>query len=421
MGLLDISQVTRTLITLIETHVQASSIWPNGQTLTVLPDPPDRLDGDNSLGVYLYHIQEDPSNRNIMPIGNSQPPIRYTPMPILLYYQISAHSDLSSPTGSYREQLILGAAMKALHDYPVINDSTRVGGVEILPALLQDNDNRLAIELRPVSADEAVNFWTAGSSPLRLAAYYCVSVVMLEPESIERSAGPVLDYNIYAFPGSRPFITSTRNTLSFTAPGETAVREIQLSPAQVPVGGVLEVDGVNFISDETTLVLEFSEWEDEQELMSLDWAIQVSSEKITSIIQTAANSQQVVPGIYSLAVKTVRRVRSGDGGFYDSVNVSSRTSITIVPRIDSVSPPDTAGVFTVTGHLFQSPYIEQDSLKVYLADERLVEGTAGALNGGEFAVTGVTTMQIRLFSSSTETVPLGITINGAEALTQWVG
>lgn len=421
MSLLDISQVTRALIKLIETHVQASPIWPDGLILSVLPDPPDRLSGDNSLGVYLYHIQEDPSNKNILPAGNSQPPIRYTPMPILLYYQLSAHSDLTSPTGSYREQLILGAALKALHDYPIINDSTNIEGVDVFPAVLQDNDNRLAIELRPVGPDEAVNFWTAGSSPLRLAAYYCVSVVMLQPEVIEKSAGPVLDYNIYALPGSRPFITSSSNMLRFTAPGETMPRKFQLTPAQVAVGETLELHGVNFISDETSLVLGFSEWEKEQEVEPLDWAMQVAAKKITIVVQATANSNQIVPGSYSVAVKTFKRIRNADGSVYDSINVSSRTSINIVPRLDTVSAPNASGTVNVTGYLFQHPFIDQGSLQIFIADERLREGDAGSLNPGEFAVTGASTLLLRLQASSAGTVPLRILINGAESVTHWLG
>lgn len=420
MSLLDISQVTRALITLLDTHIHASSIWPNGQTLTVVPDPPDSLTGDNSLGVYLYHMQEDPHNKNMLPTGSSLPPVRYTPMPVLLYYQISAHSDLGTPTGSYREQLMLGAAIKALHDYPVINDDSSVDGVDIFPVVLQDNDNRFEIELRPIGPDEAVNFWTAGSSPLRLAAYYCVSVVMLEPEDVQQSAGPVLDYNIYALPSSRPFITSSSNILRFTIPGEATPREFPLQPAQVVVGETVSINGVNFVSDDTTLLLGFSEWTEEQKIDPMAWALQVGPEKITAVVQTTANGQDVVPGIYTVAVMTLRYINNADGDTYESSNVSSRTSINIVPRIDNITAPNASGTFSVTGYLFAHAFIGEDSLRVFIADERLGTGVAGSLNPGEFAVTSDTTLSIRLPVGAARPAPLRISINRAESVTRWI-
>ncbi len=420
MSLLDISQVTRALITLLDTHIQASSIWPNGQILSVVPDPPDSLSGDNALGVYLYHMQEDPHNKNMLPPGNSQPPVRYTPMPVLLFYQISAHSDLGTPTGSYREQLMLGAAIKALHDYPVINDDSSIDGVDIFPVVLQDNDNRFEIELRPVGPDEAVTFWTAGSSPLRLAAYYCVSVAMLQPEDVQQSAGPVLDYNIYALPASRPFITSSSNLLSFTIPGEATPREFRLQPAQLAVGETVTLNGVNFASDNTTLLLGFSEWTEEQQIDPMAWALQVSPEKITAVVQTTANGQDIVPGIYTVAVVTLRHISNADGDIYDSSNVSSRTSINIVPRIDNVTVPNANGTFSVTGYLFAHAFIGEDSLRVFIADDRLSVGVGGALNPGEFAVTSDTSLSVRLPLGVARPAPLRISINRTESVTRWI-
>ena len=156
MALLDLSQVTRTLVTLLQTHVQASPVWPPGVQLTVSPDPPDKLAGENTLGLYLYHAAEDAHHKNLPPLGNDQPPVRYTPMPLNLYYQLSAHSDLPTPTGAYREQLMMGCALKALHDYPVITDATVLRGAPVLAASLRNLDNRLQIELRPVTADVPV-------------------------------------------------------------------------------------------------------------------------------------------------------------------------------------------------------------------------------------------------------------------------
>lgn len=422
MSLLDLSQVTRALITLIDTHVHASPVLAPGTTVSVVPDPPDSLSGDNTVGLYLYHIEEDPHNKNALPIGNSQPPVRYTPMPLNLYYQLSAHSDLSSPIGSYREQMLLGAAVKALHDYPVIHDDTHIGATAIFPAVLQDNDNRLQIELRPVSADEAVNFWTAGSSPLRLAAYYRVSIVMLEPEEFNSSAGPVLQYNVFAFPQQSPYVTSTANTLLFTVPGETAARSIQLRPAQVPISSIFQLDGTSFTGDATSLLLSHSEWSEPLEVDAIAWALQVSAERISAQVQETIGTVDIVPGLYSATVRVMKRRTGSDGIEREFESLSNAAPFMIAPRIDNISAPAATGEFTITGRLFQHSAIAGDALRLFIGDTRLIAGTAGALNPGEFAVTGATTIEARLPSglSPGQSVYCRLQINNADSPPNWI-
>src|SRR5437016_4933419 len=103
--LLDIALVTQTLTSLIDKHVTSS------------PD---------------------------------EPPIRFTPMGINLYYLLTGHSDLVGNTGVETEQTMVGLAMKALHDYPVVDDTTAIGGVKVFPVALQGSDNRFRISLQPV-------------------------------------------------------------------------------------------------------------------------------------------------------------------------------------------------------------------------------------------------------------------------------
>ncbi len=422
MSLLDISQVTRALITLIDTHVQASPVLAPGTTPSVVPDPPDSLTGDNTIGIYLYHIEENPHNKNALPIGNSQPPIRHTPMPLNLYYQLSAHSDLTSPTGSYREQLLLGAAIKALHDYPILNDDTQIGPTTIFPAVLLDNDNRLQIELRPVTADEAVTFWTAGSSPLRLAAYYRVSIVMLEPEEIDSSAGPVLQYNVYAFPQQSPFITNTANTLSFTLPGETNPRNIQLQPAQVPFSSVFHVNGTSFTSETTALLLNFPEWSEPLEADPIAWSLQVSGERITAQVQETIGTVSLVPGIYSANIRVMKRRTGSDGVEREFESLSNAAPFMISPRIDGLSGPTAAGDFTITGNLFQHASILADAVLLFVGGTRLVVGIASALAPGEFAITGPTTIDARLPSGLTsgQSIYFRLQINNADSAPNWI-
>ncbi len=422
MTLLDLSQVTRTLITLLKTHVEASPVWTPGNSLFVLPDPPDKLEGNNTLGLYLYHITEDPNNKNALPMGGGQPPVRYTPMPLILYYQLNAHSDLPSPTGGFREQLMMGCAMKALHDYPVITDETTIGSTDVMASVLQGRDNRLRIELRPLAADEAVNFWTAGSSPLRLAAYYQVEVMMLEPDEPTSRAGRVLTYNVYAFPGQTPRVDSSANVLAFTVPGEATPRELMLRPAQVPIGDQVRFEGSSLAGDSVALLLNNALWDEPVQVDPIAWAVGATAERVTAVVQDSAGPNDVIPGIYGAIVRVTRQRTTSEGLIRNFEYLSNKAPFAISPRIDNITVPTVTGQVTVAGRLFQHPDLPPEAVQVYTGATRLSTGTSGALNPGEFAVDSGVQLQLRLPSGLTpgQLLPFRLIINGAESPPNWI-
>ena len=418
---MDLSLITQALVTLLKTHIEASSVWPSGTILSVVPDPPDKLNGDNTLGVYLYHVQEDPHNKNIQSAWNRPVQTRYEPMPLQLFYAISAHSDLNTPTGTYREQLIMGCTLKALHDFPVIDDDTQVQGTVILPAIIHDKENRLQIEMRPIDPDEAIQYWTAGSSPLRLAAYYQVSVVMLDPDEPPSRAGRVLVYNVFAFPGETPHLTSSSNVLTFTLPDEGTPREVRLRPAQVPFGGILHLDGSNLTGDRTTLLLNYADWPQPIEVNSLTWNLQATSESVQAEIQDTAGAQTLVPGTYRALVQVVRSRPTASGGTRDFSYLSNEAPFAISPRIDLIGV-NVSGLVTIDGRLFQAAGILPEAIKVYVGDEQIVLDTDGTLSAGEYEVVSPIQIRLQLPTGLTpgEWLPLRLIINGAESAPNWV-
>ena len=170
MPLLDLSLVTRALINLVRESIEGSPAWAASKVLNVTPLPPDRLTGEHTVGLYMYHVVEAAQHKNMPPTGSTVPPVRFTPMGLNLHYQLTTRSDLNEPAGPFEEQLMMGLAMKALRDTPVIDDATRVRGVTIMPSDALSADNRFRMTLQPLPHTDAVTYWTAGSSPLRLAA-----------------------------------------------------------------------------------------------------------------------------------------------------------------------------------------------------------------------------------------------------------
>lgn len=421
MALLDLSLITRTLVTLIREHARVSDAWPSAVPPTVIPQPPDKLEGSNIIGVYLYHMSEDPHYKNLPAPGGDMPPIRYAPMGLNLFYQVTPHHEQESDISTYREQLLLGLAVKALHDYPCIDDSTRIDGVDILHADLRGDDNRFRIVLQPLPPSDAVTYWTAGSSPLRLAAYYQVAVVLLEPEQTRSRSSRVLDYRVHTFVRGAPRITSSENALTVTVPGQADPRTIELRPAQVPYGGEVAFIGSDLAGDETALVLKHLEW-DQPATVDPGWGVVATSDRVLAVVQSTADGRDVLPGIYAATVRVTTLRTMPDGQIRRFVSSSNASPFSVTPRIDVIGALDGNGEFTITGAVFQHADLEAGAVEMYITDARLEEGASGALNNGEFAVVDAEHITVRVPAGLDPgaSVPVRVLVNGAESPPRWV-
>src|ERR1700720_2985412 len=141
MPLLDLSLATQTLSNLLERRVK-SGLTTLGQPPAVITGlsisalPADKLTGDQTISMYLYHVSEDAHFRNLPPLSQDQPPVQFRPMGLNLYYQLNAHSDTTGEPGALRAHLLFGLALKALHDFSSIDSSTKVFDPD--PAVLAD-------------------------------------------------------------------------------------------------------------------------------------------------------------------------------------------------------------------------------------------------------------------------------------------
>jgi len=421
MALLDLSLVTRALILLVEESVAASPAWLPRPRPTVSPQPPDRLAAD-ALGVYLYHMVEDPALKGLPATGSGHPAVRYTPMGLNLYYQL-ATGVAEDDAGAFQSQLLLGLAVKALHDFPFLNDGTELSGVNIFQNLgLDGEDNRFHLTLQPIPPTEAVSFWTAGTAPLRLAAYYQASVVLLEPESPTAKAGRVFTYGIHSFVTGAPRLEASENRLSFTIPGIAATQEVTLKPAEVPLGSPLTLRGTDLAGDETLLVLEHPDWA-EPGVADPAWGVIAAPNRLLATVRETIDGTAVLPGLYSAAARVSRTKEMPDGSTRTFTQTSNRVPVTLTPRVDTPLPvPDGTGVFTVTGATFEHPSLAPEDVEVYLGPEILTPGTAGALAPGEYAVVDANTLEARLPGglASGSFLPFRLVVRRAESAPAWV-
>jgi hypothetical protein len=183
MPLLDLSLVTQTFVRLLDARVkellaQNPAITAvDRSSVQVCPLAPGQLTGDASIGWHLYHAADDPHLQSFRPPLPGAAVVGDQPMAWRLHYLLSTRSDLPDAQGAaHREQALLGLAMKALHDYPVIDNATRVGAIGVVPDPLVGADICLRITPLAETKDEVA---CAGSSNVvpRPGPCYLVSVV----------------------------------------------------------------------------------------------------------------------------------------------------------------------------------------------------------------------------------------------------
>ena len=432
MALHNVADVTRSVIKLLEQAIARA-----GEAAMVMPEPPNRVTADG-VGFYLYHIQESAQHKNWLPPGKT-PSTEFTPMGLNLYYQLSANtSDANDTERAYKEQLWMSIAMKALHDFPEINDDTRVGSVSIFDGALshlKGRENRFKISLQPMPYNEAVQYWTAGQTPIKLSAYYEVSMVFLEPSEPVSHAGKVLAYGVHTFVRNTPRLFGSQNIILFSAPGENTVRRIDVRPAQVEpssdslatalAGSQIILTGFGLAGDRTELMLANTRWAQPVAVDPIGWALELSRDnRISAFVRetTAAGGETVLPGIYAAQIRVTRYRAMPDGANRAFIDLSNQVPFTVVPRIDTVSEP-VGGIVTIRAFKFrhldaQNHDILDGAVQVYLGENRIFQDRGNGFGPGEYRLLSDNEIELNLPAGLPpgQPLPLRIIIFGAESL-----
>lgn len=428
--LLDLSLVTQALVNLIGKYINPDPNLPVISGLTVSPEPRDKLTLDNAIGMYLYHITEDAHFKNLPTLSADSPPLRYTPMGLNLYYQLSTHSTAPADARIYKEQLLIGLAIKALRDYSIIDDSTQIPVAPlppynfVFPTDLRNADNRFRISLLPITHNEALNLSSSGEHRLRLAVYYQVSVALLEPEKPTLRAGRVLKYGVFTFTRGAPRLDGSRSTVTFKLPGETSASVVETQPAEVYVrnivintGGEIIFFGSDLTGDTTTLLIRNKRSTEPIEV-GTEWGVTATDDRVFAVVYPMAGSLMILPGMYSAAAKVITHQMGPDNKMRTFIKTSNEMPFIVTPRVDTPIAQPVAGVFTVTGGVFKHPDIE--SIEVFVGSNLLKAGSAA--NPGEFEVSA-TELKFQFPNIGIitgEIVPFRVIINGAESAPNWV-
>jgi len=415
MALLDLGAVTRVLKDLIKQGVESSAAWPMGVTAAVSAAPPDRLGGD-TIGLYLFHTLETAESRGrVTPAGAEHH--RHTPLGLRLHYLLTVRAaGTEDDIATLAAQRTFGLALKVLHDYPQLNDTTTVAGNPPLLTThnLQGERNRFTIQVHSVPPKEAMDFWQAGSLPRRLAAHVEVGLVELEPEDATAAALPVLSYHISTLLDGGPWIEASENPVTMVPPGLAPITRA-VRPAVVEAGGTWSLVGSG-LSSPVDVLIQASDWAVPQ-IADAAWAPTPTPSGLSLVAQTMVAGQALLPGLHRIAIVVSVLLPAQPG--HRLTRRSNTVAWSLAAAVTAVGLPDAARRFTIDG----GPFSPAERVEVQLGEQVLVRHTAaGVLPAGRFRVLSAIALEVRASATSHGQVPVVVTVNGvASPQLHWIG
>jgi Pvc16 N-terminal domain len=240
-----IAGVSRSLRTLLRDRMTSP--------VTITLAPPDiTVSGVNDarVNLYLFQVLENAELKNQEIPGRGHP-ARYgrPPLSINLRYLITSHSSTESEEESdLNAQVVLGDAMRVLHDHAVLTESLTITrpaagtvGDPVLDISLRDEFEQTKVTLFPAGLEELSKLWSGMPDVnFRRSVVYEVTVVQIESRAERRLALPVAMRRIFATARSRPEITGAWRE---PAPGDT-IRDIRVRPGEPVV-----LEGRNMVAD----------------------------------------------------------------------------------------------------------------------------------------------------------------------------
>lgn len=410
MTLIDMSRVTSAMLSTIQQGVSISTAWAPNPAPPVEAIPPESMAGEG-LCWFLYAVGENAV------VATLPGPPAGKPLGVDMFFQLTAHGAANPPTtvSTQREQLLLGLAMKTLHEHPRLEAGLAVGGLDIFASAGLPSENSLGVELLKLEPDQAVAWWTASPASVRAAAYYRVSVALLQEAPATISGPPVLQPEVFGFAGLAPHIATTRSHHEITRPGSAPVRFVS-SPATVEIGGRFEIAGIGF-GPTPVVSIRGEGWGAAQQLSGATGRVVDGIDTLEASIDARVGGESVVPGMLRVAVVRHEDKLLSDGSTRRFDHASNDTAVSVLPSIDAIN----FGIrIRITGGPFQDPRIDPTGVRLLLdADELgLVGGPPGP---GEFRVIDRTRFDFSPAAPQTSgaVVRLRVLVNGAENSPYW--
>jgi len=257
---------------------------------------------------------------------------------------------------------------------------------------------------------------------LRLCAYYEVSVVLLDPDEPVSAGARVLSWGVDAMTGALPRLVSSQSTVTFTIPGESAPRAIDVSPGQAAIGDRLTLTGTGLGSGPMELLVRGPGWSAPRAVGSA-WGLGAGGDEVSVVVQADVEGDPTVAGTWAASLRLARTTVLSTGGSHTTFVVTNEMPFQIAPAITGFGVMAPTGQFTATGGLFAVPLPAPPLVvRVSILGVALVEVAPGPLQPGEFTVVDAATLELRLpvEAVSGQWAPVRVVINGSESPPAWV-
>jgi hypothetical protein len=153
------------------------------------------------VNIFLYRVTENGYLQNQEIPGRGAPSAYgHPPLSLNLHYLITAYGNTELPTvpptfDDTTAQLLLGSAMRVLHDVPVVTESVvsvkPPSGTMVLDASLRGEFEHVKLSIEPLTLEDITKVWTATALRFRLSASYVANVVQIESRRSRRFPRPV--------------------------------------------------------------------------------------------------------------------------------------------------------------------------------------------------------------------------------------
>lgn len=323
-------------------------------TITLAPPDVqvDQVSGPR-LNIYLYHLAENAYLKNQEIPGEGYPgAYGHPPLSLNLHYIFTAFGQNEQGADTdMQAQLVLGDAMRVVHDYAVISANlmqVKSPGKTILDVSLLDEFEQIKIVLQPKSLEEIAKIWTAlPRVNFRRSVTYEISTVQINSRQPRTTALPVRRRRIYALTLRTPQIDEVFVQPSPFPPLKTAAAQD---------GETLRLTGFNLETPTTSVVADG--------LPGTITAIQNNQ------IDVVFPTDTLTIGIHSLQV--VQSLMLGQPPAAHSGFNSNVTGFQLIPTITGPATSPSTGIISVP----VTPAVKPTQERSLLLGDYVVPGVA---------------------------------------------
>ncbi len=180
----DYTALTEASMALVELLRENLTPEPLGNRETINLCSPHESE-NNQLTLYLYHMEEDPQNQSAGYYSVDSNTERMRPASFTLHFLMTAHSKAPAQTRESDQYRIMGAAIQALRDNPVIPQRFLSGSIAAENA-------QLHVSVDKTSMEQLLTLWNNQSKAYQLSHVVPVTGVSIASKR-ERRVSRVKD------------------------------------------------------------------------------------------------------------------------------------------------------------------------------------------------------------------------------------